>query len=824
MGNTSCPAPHVPATRPAPRVRIKTIPRLVTAIAVVLAVVFVDAPAPMVAGSDGGGHVVESISSNEISPGDVVEIVANGLGARNVAVTVDRIDAEILGATGARVTFVVPDGISYGVVPVTVTNPGGISASIEVTVPWDGSTGIELSRTSASDTIGPDGGSIEVGGLTLEVPPNGLREPTEITVTPIMAASASPFADGFVTGALLEPDGLQFWRHARLRFDDPGAPAIGGHGTSDGDDMALAPVFGDGTDAFVPLTHFSSVVVTTNTAETIAAARREVYDEAATWIRHLLDIAALRFAGDQTTFDREVDGLLLRWANELEAMIDAVTETASLQVALRQYALFFEAISVSDRNSTIDPRRLEIEELLVDRSAAITRSLLAGCDGTDPVGQVAPLIPLSIELGVAGIDLSKYPADPGDPTGRVLPELPMEACVTVEMTGLSYPDHFVPGLAHPVTVRAGLDPWNGELRHDVPLRFELVEPVDGPEGEAVYTVTQSETNDVGRWDLEVNVPDDVVTQWTFGVTIRSADPALEVLGLQAGTVRSVPVVDRVSLMPAEGADTIVDPGASIDVVAQLYGPDISGQTVDASLVAAGGSISPRTVTTDEVGQARFTFTAGPDAGDALIRVTNVVAGVEFSDELTVGVNAPAIVTVTPAQQTLVPGQQVDFDALVEGDVSSDSVVWSATGGQIDQDGLYTAGSTGGQFTVTATSAEDPDAVGVATVDIVVEEVDAIGTWEGFVYENGVPTRVPMTVVVREWAPRLRIDATIGSISRTYYGDVGGGVLSADGSAFLGPITFEASIAGDVMTGYAGLGLYHQAEDGFLAEFRVTRTE
>ncbi|MDH3686259.1 MAG: hypothetical protein OEP95_08530 [Myxococcales bacterium] len=58
--------------------------------------------------------------------------------------------------------------------------------------------------------------------------------------------------------------------------------------------------------------------------------------------------------------------------------------------------------------------------------------------------------------------------------------------------------------------------------------------------------------------------------------------------------------------------------------------------------------------------------------------------------------------VTPEEAALEAGEEFDFDALLYGEPHP-SVTWTATGGEITQDGIYTAGDEAGEFTVTATS-------------------------------------------------------------------------------------------------------------------------
>jgi len=58
--------------------------------------------------------------------------------------------------------------------------------------------------------------------------------------------------------------------------------------------------------------------------------------------------------------------------------------------------------------------------------------------------------------------------------------------------------------------------------------------------------------------------------------------------------------------------------------------------------------------------------------------------------------------VQPEDATLEPGEEFPFDALLYGEPHP-SVTWTATGGEISQTGVYTAGDVAGEFSVTATS-------------------------------------------------------------------------------------------------------------------------
>jgi hypothetical protein len=74
------------------------------------------------------------------------------------------------------------------------------------------------------------------------------------------------------------------------------------------------------------------------------------------------------------------------------------------------------------------------------------------------------------------------------------------------------------------------------------------------------------------------------------------------------------------------------------------------------------------------------------------------------------------VTVTPHEATLLVGGQLQLTATVTG-AAAPTVHWSTSGGSITSDGRYTAPSTPGNYTVTATSVEEPGATAMVSLTI-----------------------------------------------------------------------------------------------------------
>ena len=68
---------------------------------------------------------IDGISPSCASVGAPVTISGIGFGAHNVRIAVDGVGAEVVDATGNRVTFIVPAGVHLGLTTVAATNPGG---------------------------------------------------------------------------------------------------------------------------------------------------------------------------------------------------------------------------------------------------------------------------------------------------------------------------------------------------------------------------------------------------------------------------------------------------------------------------------------------------------------------------------------------------------------------------------------------------------------------------------------------------------------------------------------------------------------------------
>ncbi len=122
--------------------------------------------------------------------------------------------------------------------------------------------------------------------------------------------------------------------------------------------------------------------------------------------------------------------------------------------------------------------------------------------------------------------------------------------------------------------------------------------------------------------------------------------------------------------------------------------------------ASGGSISSSGL-----------YTAPATAGTYTVTATSA-ADITKSASATVTVSAPVLaVSISPASLSINLGGTQQFTATVTG-TSNTAVIWSATGGGISPNGLFTAPAIVGIYTVTATSAADTTKSASATVIVV----------------------------------------------------------------------------------------------------------
>ena len=92
------------------------------------------------------------------------------------------------------------------------------------------------------------------------------------------------------------------------------------------------------------------------------------------------------------------------------------------------------------------------------------------------------------------------------------------------------------------------------------------------------------------------------------------------------------------------------------------------------------------------------------------------AGTSASSKTPTPATGNVAISINPTSATVAAGATQQFSAMVTG-TSNTSVIWSASGGLISTTGLYTAGSTGGSFSATATSMADGSKSAQAAVTV-----------------------------------------------------------------------------------------------------------
>ena len=243
--------------------------------------------------------------------------------------------------------------------------------------------------------------------------------------------------------------------------------------------------------------------------------------------------------------------------------------------------------------------------------------------------------------------------------------------------------------AAPGASSAGIDTVAGKSFQVPPLRPVGVQSVTVPLDLAVVqSWVDSPAANQGIM-LVNNIPGNIVRPVSTAGT-RNVRPKLAIVIAGGSTV-------QVTVSPA---NVTLQPGANQTFMATITGS--SNTTVTWS--ATGGAIT-----------AAGVYTAGSTPGNFNVTATSAVDSTRSATAAVV-IPGPVQVSVAPTNVTLQPGGQQWFTATVTG-TSNSAVTWSATGGTINSSGLYTAGNSAGNFTVTATSAADSARKATATVII-----------------------------------------------------------------------------------------------------------
>lgn len=163
----------------------------------------------------------------------------------------------------------------------------------------------------------------------------------------------------------------------------------------------------------------------------------------------------------------------------------------------------------------------------------------------------------------------------------------------------------------------------------------------------------------------------------------------------------------------------VNPSATTTFTATVtnYATD---NKVNWTVSTGGGAVSP----TQTASGSATTYTAPATVGVYTVTAaSNESATATASATVNVYNPTSVAVSVAPTTKTLVTGGSFTFTASVT-NAPSTAVAWSVSGGAITQGGVYTAPTTAGTYTVTATSVWSASATGTATV--IVKSLDLNG--------------------------------------------------------------------------------------------------
>ena len=342
-------------------------------------------------------------------------------------------------------------------------------------------------------------------------------------------------------------------------------------------------------------------------------------------------------------------------------------------------------------------------------------NVLAGC-----VGPGVPRSALRDVLRLAtAVVLAALPIDQAnDPNERQLPDGDglARACLDVELLDFEHAPTFARNRDNHFTARARVVFWNGPASTTVPLRYRLRDATAGPTPSLA-----SGTSATGSYE-------DNVTPAALGLRHYELTVDLDTSGGDAvlapffdRETDVVPVRERLDLQARRPSDAAfadrvgaVGPGGTVLLRIRLAGDDIAGKTI--TLTHDASRHAPCSATTDAVGEATITYTAPAAPQIELVNATITDGAFTSGDAVVITTRPPVTVTVTPSFGFVDAGRTLQFTATVGG-TTDHRVVWNAGGGSISSTGLFTAGTTPGPFTVTATSVFDPSVIGTAFVQV-----------------------------------------------------------------------------------------------------------
>ena len=197
-----------------------------------------------------------------------------------------------------------------------------------------------------------------------------------------------------------------------------------------------------------------------------------------------------------------------------------------------------------------------------------------------------------------------------------------------------------------------------------------------------------------------------VTATAAGTVVLRANQAADGNYAAATTTLNVLVNNSTPLASSLAGSASTPPYATSINLA----PTFSGGTAMIGSTGAGSS----NVTASATSGTSYPTPAVTSATTYTLTVTGT-GGNSVSTTFTATPTGVSITPVTPAIQTIAPGQQT-FSATASGGVT-DNLTWSATAGSITAAGVWTSPDVAGTYTITATSVDDPSLSASTTVTV-----------------------------------------------------------------------------------------------------------
>lgn len=686
----------------------------------------------------------------------------------------------------------------------------------------------------ATSLIPTTGGSIStVAGngtvITLTIPDGGLVRDTEISITPVNNIFGLPLIGGLGSAVQFEPDGLVLAKPATLTMDLPtGVNAselfgVGWFGA--GNNIYLQPTSTSGNQVTFLVPHFSGVGAGAGDPENIG---KFVGAEIAEALK-----------GGYLTF-REIEEERLRYSicgsdgcieqDENNAFLEALTELNN-NIADEWLSALFD-LSIESAQSTI---LLDATYLAYKSFSGWVMSFAEDFLDSDDVQAVMKEVLDNFLDGVIA-EFSRINAGGCDAAhdreiiqwqAVVLKSMAAEDefNAMLESRGINFSDFGcqliieVDGFPSEMVSNGDADGFSIRLMHrtlNLPLYDVRVHILSGTQGACALIEGFSRNPHPLILDTSTDgrIPEDPSSELEYSVGNCSEPTSSVIIDVTSGTTigddpdnnltaDDYQFIGKRLVLEASVSDTslrisptnpTIEIGETLQFTAEAPGVD----NPIFSWATTGGSI-------DENGL----FSAGFVPGNYQVTATLVETGTNVSTFVEVEGTA---ISISPASTTLSMGESRQFSATVLGPTNTD-VTWTAQGGSIDFNGLYTAGNNSGQYFITATSVADPSVTAVASVTIG-SPVSVASEYGGTATDSRFPnatSRQEVRVFMQEIGPgsylarfhyRYRPDLGRGAQSVIYTVTLDGDTLSGIGQTNGTVVDFTGILNGDTMTGTA----------------------